>query len=523
MQTTGVAIPGQYIVVMKNDSASASSVDAIASEHPGEVQHRYSAALNGLSLSLNDAGLGKMLADPRVAYVEEDEAVTLSTVQTGAAWGLDRIDQKKLPLSTTYSYAMDGSGVTVYIIDTGINFFHTEYAGRAFTGVDEITPGGTAIDCLGHGTSVAGVVGGTTYGVAKKVKMVSVRVYDCKGAGAKSQLIAGVDWVTAHRVRPAVANMSLISSPSAALNQAVLNSMAAGVTYVVAAGNGTQDACISSPAQVAGVIAVGATTNTDGFANFSNFGKCVSINAPGANIPTSALASSNSATTVASGTSLSSPSVAGAAALYLQQNPGASPAQVLAALKSNATANVITNLSAGTPNLLLYTGFIVGVTTPPVANYTSSCPALACSFDASTSTALASATYAWTFGDGATATGKTSSHTYAAAGAYSVVLTVTDANGTGTKTTTVNPGATSGLPVARFTIACPGMQCAVDASTSSSNGGIVRYAWAWGDGRTEAHPFATTKSTWATTGTYAVTLTVTDAAGRTNSVTKQVP
>jgi subtilisin family serine protease len=263
------------------------------------------------------------------------------------------MDQRALPLNGSYTYQADGTGVTAYIIDTGINFTHSEFGGRASTGVDEMTPGGNAADCNGHGSHVAGTVGGATYGVAKNVKLVAVRVLDCSGSGTSSGAIAGIDWVTAHRSLPAVANMSLSGSYSQAMNDAIARSIAAGVVYAVAAGNSSADACTTSPASAPDAITVGATDASDVFAGFSNFGSCVKLNAPGVGI-TSATIGSDAAITTLSGTSMASPHVAGAAAVYLQKNSGATPAQVRTALTGAATSNVIQAIGTGTPNLLLF-------------------------------------------------------------------------------------------------------------------------------------------------------------------------
>jgi len=501
-------IPNSYIVVYQDNEQDVDGIsDDLAFKSGGQVLHRYKYAIKGMAIQMSAAQAAAMANDPRVKYVEQDQIMSISTVQSGATWGLDRIDQRALPLSGTYVYNADGTGVTVYIIDTGINLTHSDYSGRAFTGVDKVTAGGTAADCNGHGSHVAGTVGGTTYGVAKKVKLVAVRVLDCSGSGSNSGVIAGIDWVTANRVLPAAANMSLGGGFSATLNSAVDRSTAAGVTYAIAAGNSTADACNSSPASAASGITVGATDINDAFASFSNFGTCVHINAPGVNI-TSAWIGSNTATNTISGTSMAAPHVGGTAALYLQVNPSATPSQVRSALTSNATASKISGVPAGTPNLLLYSGFISAGPQPPVANFTYSCTQLACNFDASSSTAQASANYSWTFGDATSGLGKTTSHTYSVSGSYSVTLTVTDGLGTSTKTQTVTVSNAPTPPVASFTYTCSGLTCSFNASSST---GATSYSWNFGDGGTATG--VTTSHTFLSRTTFTVTLTATGAGG----------
>lgn len=356
--------PEGFIVVLHD---SVRDPGAVAREHAAQfgaqVSYVYEHALKGYAAQMAPGRTAALAGDARVAYVERDGQMNISATETGATWGLDRIDQRTLPVSTTYSYTNTGAGVTAYIIDTGIRLSHSDFGGRAVTGYDAVTAGGNAADCNGHGTHVAGTVGGMTHGVAKGAALVAVRVLNCNGSGTTSGVIAGIDWVTGNhqaRQQPAVANMSLGGGASSSLDAAVRNSIAGGVSYAVAAGNGNivgiqQDACKSSPARVAEAMTISASDATDRKASWANYGNCVDWFAPGVSI-TSAWYTSDSANNTISGTSMATPHTTGVAALYLQSNPGATPQQVRDALYANTTKNIVTS-SRTANNHLLYTNY----------------------------------------------------------------------------------------------------------------------------------------------------------------------
>lgn len=348
------AIPGRYIVVFKAEKSAADIGNAVAQAKAqgGKIHYQYDAVLKGFAASLPEQALKGLVHNPNVEYIEADQIVTIDTTQTPATWGIDRIDQRALPLSNSYTYNYTGAGVTAYIIDTGILFTHTEFGGRAVSGYDFVDNDTNALDCNGHGTHVAGTVGGSTYGVAKGVSLVAVRVLDCSGSGTTSGVIAGINWVTSKHTAKAVANMSLGGSASTSLDTAVKNSIASGVVYAIAAGNNNKDACRYSPARVPEAITVGATTSTDARASYSNYGTCLDLFAPGSSI-TSAWYTSNTATNTISGTSMATPHVAGVAALYLEGH-SATPQQVRDAMVGSATSGVVGNAGRGSPNLLLY-------------------------------------------------------------------------------------------------------------------------------------------------------------------------
>ncbi|MFI1597090.1 S8 family peptidase [Streptomyces venezuelae] len=364
-----VAVPDGWIVVLKDAKAlNAAAVSGVARELVGRAEgarlgHVYRAALHGFSARMSRTQAGRIAADPRVAYVRQDTRVRVDRAgeqtQPNAPWGLDRIDQRRLPLSTTYTYRTTAPGVSIYIIDSGLRTTHAEFAGRASVGTDTVGDGRNGDDCNGHGTHVGGIAAGKTYGVAKQARPVAVRVLDCQGAGTTAGVVAGVDWVTAKAAKPAVANMSLGGAASDVLDSAVRRSIRSGVTYTVAAGSSGQagGACTTSPSRVPETISVGASDRSDRRASSSNYGSCVSLFAPGVQIP-SAWKDSDTATATLSGTSMATGHAAGAAALHLAFRPTDTPAQVKKGLVENATTGVLQGTPPVTPDKLLYTLYL---------------------------------------------------------------------------------------------------------------------------------------------------------------------
>jgi len=333
----------------------------------GIVGHVYTHALRGFSASLPEALISSLAHEDRIVAIERDGLVQATgTQQPTPSWGIDRIDQRSLPLNSTYTYTSSGVGVAAYVIDTGIEMTHPAFDGRAHTGFDAID-GGAADDCNGHGTHVAGTIGSPAYGVAKEVRLFAVRVLNCQGGGSTSQVIAGIDWVVGFHGpgQPAVANLSLGGGPSTALDNAVRRMVTDGISVVVAAGNGGGDACTSSPARVPEAITVGATTISDARASYSNIGPCLDLFAPGSNITSAWL---NGGVSTISGTSMAAPHAAGVAAQYLDAHHSASPATVAGAIRAASTKDAITVPAGGctlfifctpaTPNNdLLFTSF----------------------------------------------------------------------------------------------------------------------------------------------------------------------
>ncbi|MER6850072.1 S8 family peptidase [Streptomyces flaveolus] len=348
------AIEGSYIVVLKQDAPSARKGKAknLTAQFGGSVRRTFTSAFNGFTVEAKATEARRIAADPSVAFVEQNSVEYADATQYSPTWGLDRIDQAKLPLSGSYSYSTTASNVTAYIVDSGIRITHANFGGRADYGYDFVDDDTIASDCNGHGTHTAGTVGSSTYGVAKGVNLVAVRVLDCSGSGTTANVIAGYDWVAANAQLLAVANVSIGGSASAAKDAAVAGMVDAGVTVAVSAGNDAVNACNQSPAREPSVITVASTTSADARSSFSNYGTCVDIFAPGSSI-TSLGYSSDTATAVKNGTSMATPHVAGAAALYLADHPSASPATVTAAIKSVATSGVVTSAGTGSPNLLL--------------------------------------------------------------------------------------------------------------------------------------------------------------------------
>jgi len=356
-QAKGI-IKNQYIVILNKDAGPSNDfAQNIAKQHGGKVLQTYDTVLKGFAVYLPEAAgtafVEAMKKNPNVLSVENDTIMKIdATTQSNPDWGLDRIDQKTLPLNSAYSYLQTGSGTTAYIVDTGILSTHQQFSGRVLSGYTAISDGNGTTDCNGHGTHVAGTVGGSTYGVAKNVSLVPIRILGCDGSGASSNVIAGLDWILKNGKKPAVVNMSLGGGASTSLDSAVENLFNNGYVMVVAAGNSNTDACSSSPARVSKAITVAATDNTDTRASYSNYGSCVDIFAPGSQINSSWIGS-NTATKVLNGTSMATPHVAGVVAEMLQSTLTATPQTISTNLLNQASTNVVKSPS-GSPNRLLY-------------------------------------------------------------------------------------------------------------------------------------------------------------------------
>jgi subtilisin family serine protease len=450
------AVKDSYIVALNQNVLSAQSAGSLAQRYGGQVKATWTHALNGFHASMSAAQARRLAADPSVAYVQQDAVIKLATVQTPVpSWGLDRIDQQSLPLDNSYTYNTTASNVHAYIIDTGVRTTHTTFGGRATWGTNT-TGDANNTDCNGHGTHVAGNVGGAEYGVAKGVSIVAVKVLDCAGSGTTAGVVAGIDWVTANAIKPAVANMSLGGGVDTTLDNAVTNSIASGVSYAVASGNSNADACNYSPARTPTAITVNASDSSDVRASFSNYGTCTSIFAPGVNI-TSSWNTNDTATNTISGTSMATPHVTGAAALYLATNPTASPATVKTALVNAATPNKITSPGTGSPNKLLFTG-TTAPGTPSVTNPGNQVSTVGTAASLQLSASGGTSPYTWTAtglpaGLSISSSGLISG-TPTTTGTSSVTATAKDAASKTASTTfswTVNPAGSGCAPVTNST------------------------------------------------------------------------
>jgi len=485
-------IPGEYIVTFQD---SVKDVPGLAkrtvAEAGGTMRFEYTAAVRGFAARLPDQAAAALAHNPQVASIEQDRTVHAAGggMQSPVPnWGLDRIDQTSLPLSGTFAYPSTGAGVNIYIIDSGIRTSHQEFGGRAVGAFTAIYDGRGTDDCYFHGTAVASTAGGQTVGVAKGATLWAVRMFDCNGSGTASGLLAAVDWVTKNRRLPAVANMSLNTANSPALNSAVANSIAAGVTYVVAAGNRATDACQYSPGNLPASITVAGSTRADGQLGVSNFGSCVDLYAPGESIEQAFIINGDAAYGNGSGTSAATPHVAGVAALVLAANPSATPSEVAQLIKQRATPNVLSGIGPGSPNLLLSVsaaGPVGDVPPPPPPP------------PADTATPPPSDTNP----------------------------TSPEPTPPADTTVTEPPPTADAPPTAAFTSKCQAARskCGFDGRGSGDDKGIASFTWTFGDG--SAPVTVTTPNllyTYQSTGTYVVTLKVTDTAGQESTATRTV-
>jgi len=545
-------VPNEYIVALRSAIVSQGQLSAtalsMAAGAGAQITYVYGDAINGFAVKADANALAAIRANPSVEYVEPVQVMrAIATQAPTPSWGLDRIDQANLPLNNSFTYPTGGGAVHVYIIDTGLLTTHNDFSGRVGLSSNHIQPTGGSpawTDCAGHGTHVSGTIAGTTYGILKTATVHAVRVLDCGGSGTSASVIAGINWVIANAVQPAVSNMSLGGGADVSIDNAT-NAMAnAGIVSAVAAGNSNgANACNFSPARATQAVTVGATTNTDARSSFSNIGTCLDIFAPGSAI-TSDYIGGNSATAILSGTSMASPHVAGVAALYRSLNPSATAAQTVSALITNATLNKVTNAGTGSPNRLLYMGFLNGAPPPPnqnpTANFTYNCvpkldgTGVDCTFNGSSSSDPDGnvVAWAWSSPNRQNKSGVQITYPWPNGATPSVTLVVTDnAGGTGTQTQQINiggppPPPTNQPPVANITYNCVprvpnvGSDCTFNGSTSTDDGTIVSYTWSAPNkptktGVTATYPFPAG-------ATPSITLTVVDNGGLSNSKTIQI-
>ncbi|WFE53565.1 S8 family peptidase [Micromonospora sp. WMMD1155] len=507
------AVADRYIVTLRSTALVATAVDSKAREltgrFGGQTRHVYASALPGFSVNMSVKQAERLAADPSVASVEQVQRIGVLDTQTNPPnWGDDRIDQRNLPLNQTFTYpANPGQGVTVYVLDTGINANHNEFTGRVRQGTDMVDNDSTPQDCHGHGTHVAGTAVGTTYGIAKKAGVVAVRVLNCQGSGTNDDLIAGINWVRANAQKPAVVNYSIgcgSRCTSQAMDSAVTSLINSGVQFVQAAGNSSDDACYYSPQAVTAAITVGNSTSSDGRNSSSNYGSCLDIFAPGTSIVSASYASNNGSATM-TGTSMASPHTAGAAALYLGANPSATPAEVRNALVNNGTTGKITSPGSGSPNVLLYTAFIGGTDpgpgSPSVTNPGNRISAVGQAVDVQVQGSGGTTPYTWSASGlpaglsiGASTGRITGSAT--TAGTSNVTVTLTDAAGRtaqATFTWTVTSGGGGCTPTQ--VVGNPGFETGTSPWTATANviGAWSQYparsgsrnAWLNGGGRVQ--------------------------------------